>query len=178
MSKKIIAVIIIFTVLINAAYLPIGSVTLNYLFGEKISHDFEVYEKARFLPYRYNERMPEIEEFEPCSDIKFTYFCDYHLVFESESYTVVADYSKSDYEEKKSYFMNRDEVTKSFTHGDFDMIRLKKGEDEPEFPKSAYYYGFNDDTNQIVFVRYYDQNLDVGSDLSVLNDSRFDDTVK
>ena len=58
------------------------------------------------------------------------------------------------------------------------MIRLKNTPNEWAFPKLAYYYGFNDDTNQIVFVRFTDQDIGGIYDLDVLRICRFDEAVK
>ena len=123
-------------------------------------------------------RMPEIAEFEPYNDLKFTLYNERFAIFQSFGYTLVADYDSDEYAEKKSYFMKKGEIEKSFTHGDFDMIRLKSTPNEWAFPKLAYYYGFNDDTNQIVFVRFTDQDIDGIYDLDVLRICRFDEAVK
>lgn len=139
------------------------------------SHNTWFYDQAQI---NSRGRMPEIEEFEPYKDVKFSFYNERFAFFQSKGYTLVAEYEDSEYARKKSYFMSKGEIEKSFTHGGFDMIRLKNTRDERDFPKLAYYYGFNDDTNQIVFVRFADQDIDGIYDLDVLKMCRFDDAVK
>ena len=174
MKNKAVKIVLICAAATLAVCLSIGAAGYFLFFRDVESHNLDIYKKAQIVS---NGRMPDVEEFKPCNDISFTYYNEKFAFFESHGYTLTAYYSNNEYPEKKAYFMGKSQVEKSFTHGKFDMIRLKNSEYDKDFPKVAYYYGFNDETRQIVFVHFHDGDIDGISDLEVLNICRFDKAV-
>lgn len=152
MKNKTAKIVIICVVSSLAVCMIFGVIVYFAFFRDVVSDDIEIYNKAQSMS---KGLMPEVSEFEPCNNLKFTYHKDKFAFFVADTYTLTANYDKSEYARKKEYFISRNELKSRYNDGEYYVVTLDNdylGIDS----RAEYSYAFNDNTNQIRFEYMYD----------------------
>lgn len=173
MKKSTIVMIIISAVL--AAALLFGG--LGYLlFGQrnKVSYDLEKWNGLQASePY-----LPATERLGEYENMTCQYKQTEQFIFSWESYILTTSYSQEEYQKQKEQWETQytfetdlprfadETVAKqpNFSFDGFDFSLLDFEQYDLYYPKEMVFVGFSDSQNQVVFVYYYDTDLDVISE--------------
>lgn len=118
--------------------------------------------------------MPAVEDLGEYESVQFKYyFHDMCIIFHSESYIVVAEYSDNFAEKKvlvESEYTFQEGIIEleysdvklkpSFTLDGFDFRVLSESYSYLGFPKDMYFIGINEEEKKIAYIRYHNFDLD------------------
>ena len=115
-----------------------------------------------------NTFMPELSEISKPEKLKYYHYEGYSFVFQWESKTLVCEYSEDEYLLQKSsldrkYVFKIDDRTNQEHTTDIDGYSfrvLSTGEYDMNYPKEVVLIATNDKTKEIVYLSFYDQDID------------------
>ena len=115
------------------------------------------------------EEMPEVDELGAYTDIAFyDYYSQMAVFFTCDADTLIVTYDQADYQAEKDALAQRDTIetadaywlrcerTCTLEGFDFAMLHLES----QYYPKEMLLVGTNDETGQIAYVCFYDDDLD------------------
>ena len=119
--------------------------------------------------------LPTLEDLGDTKEITCKYKNTKQFFFSWDSYILTASYSAEEYKSQKQYWETQytfetdlprfadETVAKepNFSFDSFDFSLLDFEQYDLYYPKEMVFVGFSDSQNQVVFVYYYDQDLDM-----------------
>ena len=135
------------------------------LFGFSISTKSKYYEEVATR----SNYLPTADSLPEHISLEYKYYEDYMFIFTSHAYTMIIEYDEKTYSSQKDVahlpFENIDEWTSSAeeelvtntTPIELDGFTFKMYSEW--FPKFIYFIGFNDETHQIAYIYFEDNDL-------------------
>ncbi len=163
--KIILTVVIAVAVCFAAFVLFMLAITHDF---EKVSHDIELYEQVA----AEEASIPSLEELGTYKELDFKYFRKKSVLFKSEAYVMKVAYDSAEYAAAKENMLGdysyQSEVPAQgdeeydndtiFTLDTFDFGLLRV--DEVNYPQKLIFVGASDETYEIAYVCFRDQDLD------------------
>ncbi len=115
-----------------------------------------------------NRYMPKLSEVGNPISIEYHYFCLTQMIFASDTDTLICKYDEENYEKQKEllderYVFQNSDGLKAWaptTIDGYEFRMLSKDEYDLYYPKNIIYIATNDETKEIVYMNYYDDDLD------------------
>lgn len=163
--KKAIKIILI-VILILA--IVVGGFFAWCMFGSRTSTKSTYYEEIATT----DGGLPTVDSLPEHISVEYKYFEDYMLIFTSKAYTMIIEYDEDIYNEQKeiahlpfenidewtTYNREDDEIITNTSPIELDGFSFKMFSEY--YPKEIYFIGTNDETNQIAYIYFEDDDLD------------------
>ncbi|MBE6734948.1 MAG: hypothetical protein E7563_06385 [Ruminococcaceae bacterium] len=119
-----------------------------------------------------NELLPKLSETGNPQSIEYHHYYSHFFIFQCEADTLICTYSEQDYEEQKTllnekYVFEQEKIVDYYSNcnpvayiDDYTFRVLSIEEYDIYFPKHIYFVGTNDATREIVYISFYDIDLD------------------
>lgn len=172
MKKVLIAVLSIFLIFVALAGLLVWSVLSDHI---KTSSDINLYTQLveNEDNHPYAEYMPSLDELGEYESLDFYYYHKTMFVFHSDAYTLKVTYDEGEFETEKEKVLNNYSYRRKIPlreekelkkdpefHIDTFEFKLLSTPESDAYPKELTFIGISEETNEIAYVYYYDQDLD------------------
>ena len=164
MSKKVRNII-----LICISIIAISSLALVFTPFSYTKDDIKYYKDLT----KNNKILPKLDNLGNYIDIKFKYYHKDVIIFESDAYTLTVKYDENNFNNEVAkinnnyHFQNNtvkdinNEFNPNFTIDDYEFKLLSLDEyDLLSFPKEIYLIGFDNKNHEIIYIYFYDNDLD------------------